>query len=83
MGRRAAAKQQPGIGQPVERRFEVGLRPLCHRLNQLVGEFAADHRADLRDLLGDCAEPIEPRYQRGMQGRRDRQIRQRACRQYR
>ena len=41
------------------------------------------HRADLRDLLGDRPEPVEPRDQRGMQGGRDRQGRQRARRQYR
>jgi hypothetical protein len=75
-------KQQSCIGQAVERRVEVRLRSLRHWLYQLVGEFAADHRADLRDFFGYRAEPVEAGNQRGMQCRRDRQARQRACPQY-
>ena len=36
----------------------------------------------MRNLLGDRTEPIEARNQRGVQCRGDRQVRQRACRQY-
>ena len=79
MRQRTTAEEQPGTGQAVECRPEVRLRPLRHRLDQLVPEFAADHRSDLRDLLGDRAEPIEPRNQRSVQGGRDRKGRRRAA----
>ena len=39
-------------------------------------ELPPDRRADLRHLLGG-AEPVEPRHQRGVQARRDRQRRRR------
>ena len=48
------------------------LRTLRHRLDQLIGKLAAEHRADLRDLLRRRPEPVEPRHQRGMQGHRHR-----------
>ena len=79
MRQRTTAEEQPGTGQAVECRREVRLRPLRHRLDQLVRESAADHRSDLRDLLGDRAEPIEPRNQRSVQGGRDRKGRRRAA----
>ena len=49
-----------------ERGIELRPRPLCDRLDQLVMEFSAEHRADLCDLLGRFAEPIEASDQRGM-----------------
>ena len=57
--------------------------PLRHLLDQVVLELAADHGADLPDLLGGRAKPIEARNQRGMQGGGDRQVRYRARRQHR
>jgi hypothetical protein len=45
---------------------------LCHLLDQVVTKLAAEHRANLPDLLGKGPEPIEPRDQRGVQGRRYR-----------
>ena len=56
---------------------------LRHRLDQFIGKLAAEHRADLRDLLGRRSEPVEPRHQRGMQGRRHRQRGKRCRSQHR
>jgi hypothetical protein len=57
--------------------------PLRHWLDQFIGKFAAEHSGDLGDLLGGGSEPIEPRHQRGMQGRRHRQRGKRGRRQHR
>ncbi len=79
----AAAKQEPGIAELIQRGLQFPLGTLRHRLDQLIGKLAAEHRADLRDLLGDRPEPVEPRHQRGMQGRRHRQRGKRCRSQHR
>ena len=43
---------KPGIGELIQRGLQLGRGTLRHRLDQLIGELAAEHRADLRDLLG-------------------------------
>ena len=40
-----------------------------------VGKLAPNRGTDLRHLLGRTAEPVEPRHQGGVQGRRDRHCR--------
>ena len=78
VGRRAAAEDQLGGDQLVEAACQ--LRPrgtVGDRGEQLVGELAADRRADLGDLL-DRGQPVEPRHQRVVQGRRNGERRQRA-----
>ena len=77
LGRRAAAEHQLGCDQLVEGGAQLVLGPVGDRGEQLVGELAADHGADLGHLL-DRREAIEPGHQRVVQGRRDRERRQRA-----
>ncbi len=75
--RRVARHDEFGAHQVVERRGELRLGHLQHLGEQAQRELAADQRADLRDLLGR-REPVEARHQRVLQGRRDREQRQRA-----
>jgi hypothetical protein len=63
--------------------LQFAFAALRDQLDQLVGEFPTQYRADLRDLPGRCADAVEPRDQRGVQGRRHRQCRQRARRKHR
>ena len=79
----AAAKQQSRIAELIQRGLQLLLRTLRHRLDQFIGKLAAEHRADLRNLLGGRPEPVEASHQRGMQGRRHRQRRKRCRRQHR
>ena len=61
-----------GAEEAVERDVEVRLAHGRYGRQQLVGEFPADSRSDLRHFLhGD--EPVEPRHQRVVQSRRDPQ----------
>ena len=76
LGRRAAAEDQLGRDQLVEGGAQLGFRPVGDRGEQLVAELAADHGADLRHLL-DRREAVEAGHQRVVQGRRDRERRQR------
>jgi len=78
-----AAEQESSLGKPIEPQSQLGSRPLRHPLDQLVTEFAAEHCADLPDILADRSETIEARDQRGVQGGGDRELRQRARRQHR
>ena len=64
--RRAAAKQQPRSGEPVESGLQLDDGSLRYRLNQLVAKLSANHGPDLPNLLGDRPEPIDPRRQRGV-----------------
>ena len=61
--RRTSPKHQPGIGKLIERGMQFGLAAVRHRCEQLVGKIPADCGADLGNLLGPGAEPIEPRHQ--------------------
>src|SRR6516165_9655231 len=63
----SAAEQEPGLDEPVKPSPKLVARPLCYLFDQLVAELAPDRRPDLRDLLSDWPEPIEPRDQRGVQ----------------
>jgi len=75
MRRRATGEQQAGLGEPIEPAAQLGGGPLRHLPDQLIAEFAAHHRADLRDLLDQRPEPVDARDQGGVQGGRDRQRR--------
>jgi hypothetical protein len=55
----AATEQQSGLGETIEPEPQVGRHPLCHLLDQVVAEFAANHRTDLRDLFGNRSKPVE------------------------
>ena len=77
IGRGAAAEDQLGGDQLVERGLQLRLRPVGDRGEQRVGELAADRGADLRDLL-HRREAVEAGQQRVVQRRRDRERRQRA-----
>jgi hypothetical protein len=50
---RAAAEQQARLGKPVEAQSQLSGGLLRDWLDQLVAEFAANYRTDLRDLFGD------------------------------
>jgi len=67
------AGEQTGIGEPAQR--YIKLMPICYLIEQFIRKFAAEHGTDLRDLFGRWPEPVKPRGQRGMQRRRDRQLR--------
>jgi hypothetical protein len=69
------AKQEPGIAELIQRGLQLLLRTLRERRDQFIGELAADHRANLRNLLGNRVEPIEPRHQRCVQACGDSQRR--------
>jgi hypothetical protein len=58
--RYTATEQQPGIVELSKCRTEVRLRPLRHRLDQLIAEVAPDYRADLRSFPRCDANPVEP-----------------------
>ena len=75
-GRRGAVgEQEVGFGEPIERGLQRGSsNPAADddtSLQQPVGKIAPQHRADLRDFAR-FAEPVEPRGERLLQGRRDR-----------
>ena len=72
-GGRPARKRPAGRG----RRASSASGRRRDRGEQLVGELAADHGADLGDLL-DRGEAVEAGHQRVVQRRRDRERRQRA-----
>jgi hypothetical protein len=59
----ASTKQQSCLGQLRQRRLQFGLSALRHRLDQLVGKFATEHRADLCHFPGYRADAVEPRNQ--------------------
>ena len=67
LGRAAAAKHELGGDQLVEPAFQLLLRPVGDCGEQLVGELAADHGADLGELL-DRGQPVEPRHQQNRAG---------------
>jgi hypothetical protein len=76
-GRGPAAENQLSGFELGEPGIELRIVLVRDRTQQHVGEFAADDRAHLRDLL--CRpEPVEPRHQRILERRRDRQARQAA-----
>jgi hypothetical protein len=77
VGRAAAAKHELGADQLIEPAFQLLLRPVGDCGDELVGELAADHGADLGEFL-DRGQPVEARHQRIVQVRRDRKRRQRA-----
>ena len=66
----ALSEQQAGVDQPIERRSKLCLRLACRRLQQRMGEFPTDDRADLRHPLGR-AQSVETRHQRSVQACRD------------
>jgi hypothetical protein len=61
-----AAEQEPGLAELGQCGLQLLLMTLRHRLDQFIAKLAAEHRADLRDLLGGRPKPVEPRHQRGM-----------------
>ena len=67
----AVDEQNVGLGQPLERRLQHARVEASDGLEQRIRETAAQHRADLRGLARG-AEPVEPRRERLLQGRRDR-----------
>ena len=59
----AAAKQQSGIAELTQRGLQLPLITLRHRLDQFIGKLAAEHRADLGNLLSRRPEPIQASHQ--------------------
>ena len=70
--RDAPPRQQTGPYEMLERRVQVRFRQVRRQDQQRMRGFTADRCGDLRDFLGR-AHPIEPRHQRGLQGRGNRQ----------
>jgi hypothetical protein len=68
--RRSLSENEAGGSELVEQGVKLGFAAAGNRGEQVIGEPAADHRTDLRQLLG-WAEPVEPARERGMQRRRD------------
>ena len=60
---RTPTKQEPGIAELIQCGSQLLLRTLRDWRDQFIGELAADHRANLRNFLGNRAEPIEARHQ--------------------
>ena len=59
----AAAKQQSRIVELTQRGLQLTLIALRHRLDQFVGKLAAEHGADLGNLLGCRPEPVQASHQ--------------------
>ena len=74
--REALPEQQACLQETVERRSQLRRGLACYRSQQGMRELPPDRRPDLRYLPGR-AEPVEPRHQRCVQTRRDRQDRRR------
>ncbi len=72
IGRGAAAIDQLGRNQLVQRRLQLRLGPVGDRGEQPVGELAPERGADLGDLFHGC-EAVEAGEQRVMQGRWQRE----------
>ncbi|MGY3123840.1 hypothetical protein ACVWXQ_007777 [Bradyrhizobium sp. S3.14.4] len=72
-GRMAAAHDQPGLLQMIERGLDLLRRRIGDRVQRRVGELATDGGADLRDAL-ERSHPVQPRHQRVGEGRRDREL---------
>ena len=53
------------VGHSAQRALEILISDRMNRLQQFVGKFAANHGADLDDLLRR-PEPIQPSHQRIM-----------------
>jgi hypothetical protein len=58
MRSRAAAKQQFRFAELRQRSLQCRLLTLDHRSDERIGEFATEHRTDLRDFLRRRCEPI-------------------------
>ena len=63
-------EQQAGVGQPIERLTQLRLRQIAGGRQKSEPELAADRRAGLRNVLGIVPQAVQPRHERGMQGRR-------------
>ena len=70
--RRPAPEDQLGALQLLQRIIQLLLRHSGDGADQLVGELPPERRADLRHLARR-RQAIEPRQQRGLERRRDRQ----------
>jgi Recombinase/Resolvase, N terminal domain len=75
VGQRAAAVKQLGGHELVERLLQLRFGAVGNGRKQREGELAADHRADLGDLL-DRSQTVEASRQRIVQRGRNRQRRQ-------
>ncbi|MGY3079780.1 hypothetical protein ACVWZZ_006188 [Bradyrhizobium sp. LM6.10] len=73
----AAAHDQPGLLQMIERGLDLLGGRIGDRVQRLVREFAADGGADLRDPL-ERPHPVQSRHQRVRQRRGDRELPPRA-----
>src|SRR6516165_5038113 len=72
MWRDALPEQQTSLIKTIECRLELPLRLAHNCSQQSMRELAANCRPDLRHLLAGT-EPVEPRHERGIEARRDRQ----------
>ncbi len=70
LGGDAAHVEQFRVGESAQGALQVRFGDRMDRVKQFVGKFAADYGADLDDFLGR-PQPIQPRHQRVMQGRRN------------
>src|SRR5262249_8785207 len=73
--RGAAAQDQTGVPKLIQRPREPAIGVVRDSSKQLIRELAANRGADLCYFL-HRRQPVEPRHQRGLQARRDRQRRQ-------
>ena len=72
VGRRAMAENQLALHEQAQGGLQFRIRPAGDGRKQVVAEGTADHRAKLGDFL-DRGEAIEPRHQRVLYRRGDRQ----------
>ena len=70
LGEGALDKQQVGFGKAAPAQVEERIRPSPPSTQQRIDEIAPENRANLCDLTRG-AEPVEPRGERLLQGRRD------------
>jgi hypothetical protein len=68
--RGAAAEDELGCGEPIERGLEAGLGPIHHRSQERIVEFASDAGGDLGNLLA-LGNAVQARHQRIVQRCRD------------
>jgi hypothetical protein len=71
-----ALVEKLGVDEAIEAVLQLALLQRPDRLQHLVGEFAAENRAELRDFA-DRRQAIEPCHQHVLQRRRDGDVRER------
>ena len=58
----AAAKQQSGIAELIQRGLQLAFIMLCYRFDQFIGKLTAEHRPNLGNRFRRRSKPIQASY---------------------